>query len=126
LGALATYTFTENFKRTSLFADMLPSYGDFLSEPLQSLRTLGQVIKLTSEHNAAKTAEQRKKSVDDVMKRNQYRRAHGLDDVNDTWGWTAKSSGAQGPASPGQGQVSEDPAEADVRIPERKKWLGIF
>lgn len=44
------------------------------------------------------TAERRKRTVDDVQKRAQYRKAHGLD-KNEGWGgWTAKGDGEE--ASP--------------------------
>ncbi|KAK0705284.1 hypothetical protein B0H67DRAFT_522950, partial [Lasiosphaeris hirsuta] len=78
LGALAIFTATENFKRKSPFADMLPAAGDFLRHPIEASRTLLEVIKLDELHTSAQVAARRQRHVDDVAKREVYRKAHGL------------------------------------------------
>ncbi|KAL2015977.1 hypothetical protein VTK56DRAFT_4490 [Thermocarpiscus australiensis] len=78
LSGLAIWTFALNFKHTSPFADMLPSWGDYLRHPLGSARMLVEVLRLHEAHKTARIAEKRKRYVDDVAKRAAYRRAHGL------------------------------------------------
>lgn len=59
-------------------------------------------------HQTAVTAKMRKKETDDMLKRQKYRRAHGLDD--------------------GFFSVKEDDEEPKRPLPEekREKFLGIF
>jgi hypothetical protein len=118
---LSIYTFVENFKRNSPFADMAPALSDYFAHPISSTRALIEVIRLDSAHNSAIVAEKRKRRVDDVVKRSEYRKAHGLDRVQGLGGWTAKTDAESlGPAIPtGDGT----PLGADG---PRKKWLGIF
>ncbi|KAK3315042.1 hypothetical protein B0H66DRAFT_481030 [Apodospora peruviana] len=78
LGSLTFYVFTENFKRNSPFYDMVPSWGDLLRHPITSVKILGEVIRLDSMHNAAIVQEKRQHKVDDMVKRTEYRKAHGL------------------------------------------------
>lgn len=46
-----------------------------------------------SEHVTAQTAEMRRQKVEDVKRRSEYRKAHGLEDQDESkfGGWTAKS-----------------------------------
>ena len=78
LFAIAIYTATENFKRTSPFADMLPARGDFFSHPIDSFSHLGHVIRLHEAHKSAEISARRQRAIDDVAKRTMYRKAHGL------------------------------------------------
>ncbi|KUI58745.1 hypothetical protein VP1G_06009 [Cytospora mali] len=110
LASLAIFTIVENFKRTTPFADMLPSGSDYREQPLESMRTLYEVWHLTQLHNSTIVAEKRKKSVDDVAKRAEYRKAHGLEQSGGLGNWTTKGNG-------------------EVLQPEsgkREKWFGIF
>lgn len=77
--------------------------------------------------------EKRKQQTDDVARRAEYRKAHGLDSGEKAGlfgGWTARSDDQMlGPAP----RTGYDPAtntdlpiEAPVSVPERKKWLGIW
>lgn len=122
LTGLALFTVVENFRRTSPFADMLPSLSDFGSHPILSTRQLLEVVRLTESHRSAEVAEKRKRRVDDVVRRSEYRKAHGLDADQGLGGWTAKTDEESlGPALP-VGDRSEH-AEGQG---QRKKWLGIF
>lgn len=67
----------QNFKHTSPFADMVPSFSDFFSHPISSIRTVVEIIRLGEAHNSAIVAEKRKRRIDDVEKRNAYKKAHG-------------------------------------------------
>jgi hypothetical protein len=95
-----------------------------------------EVIKLNSDHQTAETMERRKRKVEDVQKRAQYRKAHGLEKEEGFGGWTAKSNGESlGPAIPvgdaeGVNTMEgnrEAVGEQVVRQTKPlKKWLGIW
>lgn len=106
---MAIFTLTENFKRNTPFADMLPSGSDFREQPIESMRTLYEVWQLTQLHDSVIVAGQRKKNVDDVAKRAEYRKAHGLEQDGGLGNWTAKGD-----------------AETPQPTGKREKWLGIF
>ena len=98
------------------------------------------------------TAEKRRQKVEDVRKRSEYRKAHGMDQDEGVFGgWTAKSDGeVMGPAIRGGGGLVPGPEttmelaretvqnvegkgaeEAYVdfegnRRPVRKKWFGVW
>lgn len=83
-----------------------------------------------SEHVTAKTAEMRRQKVEDVKRRSEYRKAHGLEDADDSkfGGWTAKSDdevlgptpamreGGQLPVELGS-SIAMDLAQAEVKPP---------
>lgn len=93
---------------------------------------------------SAQTAKMRQDKVDDVMKRSEYRKAHGLEDGEDKLGgWTAKSptdiSNAAvregGKASLQAPSALESPTAVDTETyvdfdgkqqPIKKKWFGIW
>ena len=90
---------------------------------------------------SAQTAERRKKKVEDVQKRAEYRKAHGLDKEEGFGGWTArKDEEVLGPGlraadrvvheggSPGEGEVTGSGLHTDFegRRKPVKKWFGIW
>lgn len=108
-----------------------------------------EVYKMHTAHISAITAERRKKKVDDVQKRAQYRKAHGLDKDQGLGGWTAKDEKESlGPALKMDGAVGKELASlaaveagdgASGRTTQKdvymdwegrkkpiKKWLGIW
>ena len=97
--------------------------------PIAYLRTWGEVLKLQTAHTTAETAERRRQRVEDVSKRAEYRKAHGLDKNDGFGGWTAKSDGQLlGPAIPlgeaGQGKDGSPAVEQEVKQkrPPVRKW----
>jgi hypothetical protein len=92
---------------------------------------------------SAQTAERRRKKVEDVTKRAEYRKAHGLDQEQGFGGWTAKGDNeVMGPglraadrvvvadeASP-VAEESQPALAASTDLPGTKKplkkWLGIW
>ncbi|KAK7746912.1 hypothetical protein SLS53_002100 [Cytospora paraplurivora] len=116
LASLAIFTVVENFKRNTPFAEMLPSSADFREHPVVSLRTIYDVWQLTEIHNSAVVAAKRKKNVDDVAKRAEYRKAHGLDQEAGWFNWTVR----------GSGQEETAPQQPEPVPAKREKWLGIF
>lgn len=111
LASLAIFTAVENFKANTPFAEMLPTALDYWQHPIISMRTTHEVWQLTMLHESALTAEKRKKTVDDVVKRSEYRKAHGLEQQGGFGNWTAKDEPETPQLEPGQ---------------KREKWLGIF
>ena len=96
------------FKSTSPFAYMLPPFRDIFTHPITFASTYAEVLKLHTAHQSAETAERRKRKVEDVEKRAEYRKAHGLEGEG-LGGWTAKDvyTGFDGEK-------------------KAKKWLGIW
>ncbi|KAI9799292.1 MAG: hypothetical protein M1833_004170 [Piccolia ochrophora] len=137
LSLLAIFTFFTNFRRTSPFSHMLPPPREIFSHPISFLSSYVEVFKLHTAHTSAETAERRKRKVDDVQKRDRYRKAHGLDQNQGFGGWTARSdSESLGPALPTDARqgapVGEtlDPKDTYTDFEGRKrpvrKWLGIW
>ncbi|KAF2496235.1 hypothetical protein BU16DRAFT_526744 [Lophium mytilinum] len=140
LGILLTlgiWAFYINFITTTPYADLVPTRADFRSHPIDSFFKLVEVYKMHVAYVSAQTAERRRKNVEDVTKRAEYRKAHGLDQNQGFGGWTAKSDDEMlGPglrasdrivAADGASPVAEEerPGEAPYKKP-LKKWLGIW
>lgn len=104
-----------------------------------STRKFFDVVKLSQDYWGRESQDRRTKRVEDVAKRAEYRKAHGLDADESFGGWTAKSdSQLLGPGIPigdmganavpaGAGEEVKE-AEQEVRRERRpvKKWLGIW
>lgn len=145
LASIAGFTFITNFKQNTKFSDMLPPSKDFIYHPISAFRQCREVLKLHTAAVAAETAERRQRKVDDIAKRDLYRKAHGLDTTG-YGGWTAKANeglfqngentgaGGQGNVETGAGAVAnaEDGGLAEhVEQQQRPKkplkmWLGIW
>jgi hypothetical protein len=93
------------------------------------------VMRMTEEHESAQTAEKRRRRVEDVAKRNEYRKAHGLDST--TSGWfgakaevaeqTAETAAAASPTTVINSSEPEPNAIAEFTSDgKRKKFMGIF
>lgn len=78
LTGLAIFTFVMNFKIKSPFVDMIPPFEEFKSHPISYLKTCVEIIRLHEAHQSAITTEKRKRQIEDMAKRNEYRQAHGL------------------------------------------------
>ncbi|KAI4124633.1 MAG: hypothetical protein LQ347_005666 [Umbilicaria vellea] len=92
LSTLAAMTFVNSFTHNSTFSHLLPPARDFWSHPLSFLGQYVEVYRLHTEHITAETAERRRKKMDDVKKRAEYRKAHGLDE-NQRWVVRGKDEG---------------------------------
>ncbi|KAK8086338.1 hypothetical protein PG994_001312 [Apiospora phragmitis] len=138
LVSLGVYTFTARFNANSPFADMIPPIGEFLKQPINYIRTCVEVLKLHEEHESAQTAEKRRRRIEDVQKRNEYRKAHGLPIANGIESWTGTGAAAQpaeeegviaaipasaAPSAAADAIIATEQAEADGK---RKKFFGIF
>ncbi|RDW62765.1 hypothetical protein BP5796_11067 [Coleophoma crateriformis] len=130
LTSLAFTVFITNFKRESPYADMLPHWTQFFAHPIQSGRTCIEILKLHTAYMTAETQARRTRKVEDVAKRGQYRKAHGLDQDEGFGGWTAKTDAElQGPAIP-LGDGIAEPTEQQQQVRREKvhvkKWFGIW
>ncbi|KAK2810569.1 hypothetical protein FQN50_002826 [Emmonsiellopsis sp. PD_5] len=114
LVALATFTFSTNFKQTSPFAHLLPSWSELLVHPINTVSQVLAVMKMTADHETLQTAEKRKRKIDDVEKRRSYRVAHGLE----------KGVVVEGGEGESDGGVVVEGEEGGRR--KVKKWLGIW
>ncbi|KAH6645800.1 hypothetical protein BKA67DRAFT_86259 [Truncatella angustata] len=140
--SLAAYTSAANFNANSPFADQIPPFSEFYSHPIDYIGTCFHVFKLHEEHISAVTAEKRRRKVEDVAKRSEYRKAHGLDSAQGIESWMGSSKpSATAPAvavgdaaipvtAPVDGQApAQQGFDSDVNVAEegkRKKFLGIF
>ncbi|OTB05319.1 hypothetical protein M426DRAFT_10646 [Hypoxylon sp. CI-4A] len=138
LTSLALYTFMANFNAKSPFADMIPPISELPRHPFQYLGVVIDVMKLHEEHESALTAEKRKRRVEDVAKRNEYRKAHGMEPAQGFWaGGLSSESKEDGVEAESQNASTETvtvPATEPESTPaseftpdgKRKKFLGIF
>ncbi|KAI0859289.1 hypothetical protein F4860DRAFT_269033 [Xylaria cubensis] len=137
LTSLAFYTFCMNFKAKSPFADMVPPISEFPRHPFQYIGVCIDVLRMHEEHESALTAEKRRRKVEDVTKRNEYRKAHGLEPA------TSGLFGSKAVEKPEETVVDDASPQATAVVeasepelnavaaeitPEgkRKKFMGIF
>jgi hypothetical protein len=113
------------------------------AHPITFFSRWAEVYQMHVAYTSAKTAERRKEKMDDVQKRSEYRKAHGIEPPEGVLGgWTAKSDAElTGPALREGGVVTE-PVEASPvtnevedgtyvdfegkRQPVKKKWFGVW
>lgn len=124
LTSLAVFTFVENFKRTSPFVDLVPSGSDFLSHPLQSVKLLVEVFRLSTAHRSREVAEERTRGVDDVEKRRMFRKAHGMQTHTGIAAWLGWNDQGEPETPAVDGEADSSNLAEDMR--KRKKFLGIF
>lgn len=80
LFSLALYTFIVDFRRSSPFTHLLPAKGWILRAPVSGARQWLEVYKLTVEERSREAGERRRRGVEDVAKRREYRVAMGLEE----------------------------------------------
>lgn len=127
----------------------------FFSHPIAFLSRYAQVYNLHSQYISIQTAEYRKNKVDDVRKRAEFRKAHGLNEAEGVFGgWSArddksggekvqskegealaavgnemavgKESGALAAAAVDKEGAEEIYTDFEGRRKPIKKWLGIW
>lgn len=117
-----------NFQRNSPFADMIPPWQDLFLHPINYSRRWVEILRLNAARTTAETDARRARKVDDVAKRAQYRKAHGLDKDDGFGGWTVKND--QELLDAVMPPTVSVPVEADAEpVREKKKlkkWLGIW
>ena len=142
-----------DFMHNTPYKDLLPPNSMFFAHPLAFVMRYWEIYEMHIGYVSEQTAERRRQRVADVRKRSEYRKAHGMDQDEGTFGgWTAKSDvEVMGPGmkegditpSPGPQTTmelaretvrnvegrSEDETFVDFegnRRPMRKKWFGIW
>lgn len=108
---------------------MIPPWTDLFIHPLAFWRRWVDIIRLNSAHVAAETQERRTRKVEDVAKRAQFRKAHGLEGGDGFGGWTAKSDAQLlGPGIRTEGgEGGEQQVQEEVREKKKvKMWFGIW
>ncbi|KAH7054606.1 hypothetical protein B0J12DRAFT_709980 [Macrophomina phaseolina] len=144
LFSLAFYTFLMNFLTTTPYRDLLPARSELLTHPFRSLHQFLTVYKMHAEHVSAETAEKRKRKVEDVDKRAEYRRAHGLESEEGgiLKGWLGEGREKKMEVVPAEGVEADVDAQSPIAKEEQegfrdfegkpvqkrpvKKWLGIW
>lgn len=141
LTTLGVSTFVLNFLHTSPYTHLLPPRGEFLSSPLAFVSQYLNVYKMHTVHISAEAAERRMKKVEDVQKRQEFRKAHGFDNGG-FYGTNpappAETVDGQSPTAPvepgtvlepdgrgASGRNGSQEAHERSRRPV-KKWLGIW
>ncbi|KAK6006127.1 hypothetical protein QM012_006537 [Aureobasidium pullulans] len=93
--SLAFFTWLNNFLTNTPYLDQLPPNNMFFSHPIAFLSRYAEVYNLHSQYISIQTAELRKNKVDDVRKRAEFRKAHGLNEGEGVFGgWSARDGGA--------------------------------
>jgi hypothetical protein len=109
-----------DFLHTTPYADLLPPNNMFLSHPISFLGRYIEVYQMHVEYVSAQTAERRKNKVDDVKKRSDYRKAHGIAQGEGIFGgWSAKSDDENiGPAlvTDRSSRVDDASPQATVKV----------
>jgi len=133
----------EDFLHNTPYRDLLPPNSMFFAHPITFLWRWAEVYDMHVTYVSEKTAEMRKQKVDDVQKRSEYRKAHGLDKEGSLGGWTAKTeeesihptvkladsevqkaktAGVAAGLAPAETYVDFEGKEQKVQ----KKWFGIW
>ncbi|EEQ31515.1 hypothetical protein McanMca71_006177 [Microsporum canis] len=128
LFSLAYFTWSTNFKRTSPYAHLLPGWSQLLSSPISTISQFFTVMKMHAEHTTVISKEKRKRIVDDIDKRKEYRIAHGLEEDD-----RVKADDAEGTEAvdglalvEGAGDVKGVSSEGTPSMRKPKRWLGIW
>ena len=87
LACLAVFVNLETFHRTSPVAHLLPERRYFLSHPLDYLSQYLTVYKMHVNQRSQATQAQRDRKMDDLQKRDRYRKAHGIEDTQYVFGF---------------------------------------
>ncbi|KAI9710963.1 MAG: hypothetical protein M1820_002400 [Bogoriella megaspora] len=136
---LALFVFVTDFVEKTSLKDLLPTRDDWKSHPFKSFRQFWSVYKLNVEQTSMENAERRRRQTEDVEKRRQYRKAHGIEERKLPFGLGAaepeeSAVGAEQnnleaspiAASTSTQNVEETFADLEPKRKPVKKWLGIW
>ncbi|KAG6991331.1 hypothetical protein G7Y79_00053g088140 [Physcia stellaris] len=87
LSFLAATAWKQSFYHTCKFTHLLPPGSYFWSHPIDFISQWSMVYKMHVEQRSQVVAEMRQKRLDDIEKRNAYRKAHGIKDPQGVWGF---------------------------------------
>ncbi|KAJ5923732.1 hypothetical protein N7454_008977 [Penicillium verhagenii] len=128
LTTLATFTFTTNFKATSPFAHLLPSWSGLLTSPIDTVSQALSVYRMHVQHESMRVREKRHARIEDAEKRRQYRVAHGLEEPaeEEKEGQQAVVVDDQSPIAVDAAPVQGEYVDFEGNKKPLKKWLGIW
>lgn len=103
LVSLVVAVWFNDFMSSTPYRDLLPPNSMFFAHPFAFLGRYVEVYQMHVAYISAETAERRRQRVEDVKKRAEYRKAHGLEGEDEGsgvfGGWTARDDGKEmGPA----------------------------
>ena len=149
LTCLAVFVNLETFHRTSPVAHLLPQRSYFLSHPIDYLSQYLTIYKMHVNARSVEVQAQRDRKLEDLQKRDQYRKAHGIEDSQYVFGFGRRlykvdKKEEEEKVGDGDGDAKREPTieekleeqrrarrEEYVDIygrkkPVVKKWLGIW
>ncbi|TKX22364.1 hypothetical protein C1H76_5472 [Elsinoe australis] len=91
LVSLAFFTILTNFLHTTPYKDQLPPNNLFFSHPIRFVARWWEVYQMHTDYITQETIARREAKVDDVKKRGEYRKAHGIDEEAGIGGWTFRT-----------------------------------
>lgn len=121
LVSCAGFTFTTNFKASSPFAHLLPSWSGLLTAPIETISQAFSVWRMHVQHNSMRVREQRHRRIEDAEKRKQYRVAHGLEEEE-----TKEEVDVQSPVAAEGKEAAQEFVDWEGNKKPVKKWLGIW
>ncbi|TKA75762.1 hypothetical protein B0A55_04318 [Friedmanniomyces simplex] len=98
--SLAAGVWYQDFLTQTPYADLLPPNSMLFAHPFAFCRRWAEVYAMHVSYISAQTAERRRQKMEDVQKRADYRKAHGIGQEEGMFGgWTARGEGeVMGPA----------------------------
>jgi hypothetical protein len=134
----------QDFMRETPYRDLLPPNNMIFAHPIAFFSRWWEVYAMHVDYVSAQNAEKRRQNADDVVKRSEYRKAHGIGQEEGVFGgWMAKEEkpGVDSALREGGG-VATDASPIALPVVEgkedmyvdfegkpqaaRKKWLGIW
>lgn len=142
LSSLALYSIYTSYRTDEVFmlkyGEFLPNLSDIFWHPIAFWRGISEVVRLRGEERSAETKEKRARAVEDVRKRGEFRKAHGLE-TEGFGGWSFKGDKNEGEKVNGAGgkavvgvdgeTVAVEGGNAEEgagRKKSRYNFLGIF
>ncbi|KAK3623644.1 hypothetical protein LTR56_021507 [Elasticomyces elasticus] len=135
----------QDFMSKTPYADLLPPNSMIFAHPIAFFQRWAEIYSMHVDYISAQTAERRRQKMDDVQKRSDYRKAHGIGQEEGVFGgWTARSDAEVlgpgmregiAPVDPGKVEVQDaSPVAGEETFidfegkaqPAKKKWLGIW
>lgn len=109
---------------------MLPRLSGIFLHPIATVSQFIHVLRLHQQHVSLETAERRKRNIDDVEKRRQYRVAHGLEAESEADRASREKAETEAGAAKesGEGETTAEGEHVEVERKRKplKKWLGIW
>ena len=96
LTVLAGWAWGMSFLQTTIYRDQLPSWSDLFTRPFSSVIQFVQVYKLHVAHESEVVAQKRRRKLEDVEKRKEFLREHGVEPGFLTGSWMDRFGTVEG------------------------------